>query len=415
VDASATTLLRVYDQTRLGGTVTLAPAYELLSVSARDIDNSLVDNLQLVFSGWGAVSLGSDLVWFDRTAPVSRAFGDLDLAYVQGEIAKRSVQLRIGRQLVAGGVLGSLQMDGLNALLRLPYGFGLTAYVGSPVSQRFDERGTEATFNNQPGSFATGGRASWTLVPWGELGGSFVYMDDHGQPAREQVGGDLRLTPYRSLTVLANTNYDLYESRWAEVRVLGQYQPAPKWVVSADFKQVDPDLLLSRNSILSVFSEGHHDEAGGGAQYGPWRAVTFDAYYHYLGVGPGDGHRVTGRATWRPADGMTVGGELGYQSFYSTPSGSSYLNNGYFMARAFGSKQLGKVAATLDVQEYALEKQVNGQTNSFLASATAAYPLGRGFVALVNGAGSATPYFSHRFDLLVKIAYNQSYHLREVH
>jgi hypothetical protein len=415
VDASATTLLRVYDQTRLGGTVTLAPAYELLSVSARDIHNSLVDNLQLVFSGWGAVSLGENLVWFDRTAPVSRAFGDLDLAYVQGEIAKRSVQLRIGRQLIAGGVVGSMQMDGANVLLRLPYGFGLSAYVGSPVSQRFDERGTETTFNPQPGSFATGGRASWTLVPWGELGGSFVYLEDHGQPAREQVGGDLRLTPYRSLTVLANGNYDLYESRWAEVRVLGQFQPAPKWVVNADYKQVQPDLLLSRNSILSVFAVEHHDEVGGGAQYGPWKAVTFVADYHYLWEGNGTGSRVTGRATWRPATGTTVGGELGYQAFYASPSGSSYLDNGYFMARAFGSKQLGKVAATLDLQEYALEKKVNGQTNSFLASATAAYPLGRGFVALVNGSASATPYFSNRFDLLVKVAYNQSYHLREVH
>ena len=87
---------------------------------------------------------------------------------LQREILKRRLQLRLGHQVVAGGVTGSIQLDGGNALVRLPYGLGVSAYVGSPVSQRLDERGTEATFNPQPGNFATGGRAYWTMPAWGE-------------------------------------------------------------------------------------------------------------------------------------------------------------------------------------------------------------------------------------------------------
>jgi len=164
---------------------------------------------------------------------------------------------------------------------------------------------------------------------------------------------------------------------------------------------------------MAIFTVERHDEVGGGVQYGPWKAITFAADYHFLDEAHGNGNRAAARATWRAADGSTLGGELGYLSFYSSPSGS-YLNNGYFMARAFGSKQLGPVSATLDLQEYALEERVNGQQNSFMASATAAYPLGRGFVVLASGSGASTPYFSHRFDLIAKLAYNQTYRMREV-
>ncbi len=413
VDASSNTLLIVRDQQRAGGAVTVAPLYEILSVSARNVQNPVADDLQLVFSGWGALSIGNNKVWFDGTAPDDRVFADLDLAYVQGELANRMLQLRVGRQLVVGGVTGALQLDGAHALARLPYGFGLTAFVGSPVAQRFDARGTEATFNPQRGTFVTGGRGYWTLVPWGEVGASIVELRDRGDPSRRQVGGDLRLTPYRTVTIFANTSYDLYESRWAETRILGQVQPIPKLLVSADYRHTDPDLLLSRNSILAIFTVERHNEVGGEAQYGPWKKITFAADYHYLKEEDAHGHRANARATWRPCAGTAVGAEIGHLSFYASESGA-YLNNGYFMARAFGSKQLGPIGATLDLQEYALQQTVNGQSNSFVATATAAYALGLGFTALVSGSGGSTPYFDHRFDLLVKIAYNQTYQLREV-
>ncbi len=413
VDASSTTMLIVRDQARAGTLYTVAPVYEILSVSARDIKNGVAENLQLVFSGWGAASIGSNLVWFDRNAPVDHVFADLDLAYVQGEIFRRAVQLRVGRQLVAGGVTGSLQLDGANALVRLPYGLGVSAYLGSPVSQRFDARGSEATFNPQRGNLAVGGRAYWTLPPWGELGVSVVDIEDRGDPSRRQMGADIRMTPWRPLTVLASTNYDLYEARWAETNLVGQVQVSPKVLVTADYRHVEPDLFLARDSILAVFAVDRRNEVGGSLQYDPSKRWSFLLDYHYLKQAyyfgsdqSTDGHRATGRATWHPAAGTAVGLELAKLR--------SVDFTGYFEARLFGSKRIDRFTGTLDLQEYTFQQPVNGEQNSFVATGTLGYLLGGGWSALVSGAGGVTPYYKSRFDVMAKLAYNQSYHLSEV-
>jgi hypothetical protein len=406
VDASSTTMLQVREQARAGDTFLLAPAYELLSISARGLKNPIADDLVLVFSGWGAVSLGSNLVWYDTTQPLDHVFADLDLAYAQGELFKRTVQLRVGRQLVGGGVTGSLQLDGAHALVRLPFGFGVSGYVGSPVSQRFDARGTEETFNPSRGTFAAGGRAYWTLPRWGEVGFSGVDIEDRGDPSRRQLGADARFTPLRSLTLFASGAYDLYEKRWAEGTALAQLQVLPKLLVSADVRHVEPDLFLPRDSVLMIFAFERRNEVGGSAQYGPWKAITFLVDYHYQKqVDSGAGHRTTGRATWQLASDATVGVELGKLRAID--------DNGYFHVRGFGSKKFDRFTGTLDVQEYALDQNVNGQKNSFLASGTLGYLLGGGWAALVNGAGGVTPYYKSRFDFMAKLAYNQSYHLNE--
>ncbi len=413
VDASSTTMLIMRDQARAGNSYGFAPAYEILSVSARDIKNPLADNLQLVFSGWTAASIGNNLVWYDVTPPKHRVFGDVDLAFAQGDLLNRIVQLRVGRQIVAGGVTGMLQLDGANVLIRLPYGLGVSAYVGSPVSQRFDARGTETTFNPQRGSFALGGRAYWTLPPWGEIGASVVDIKDRGDPSRQQIGADLRLNPYRPLTLLANTNYDFYERRWAETNLIGQFQLLPKLLVNADYRHVEPDLFLPRDSILAVFSVDRRNEFGGGGQYGPWNMVTFVADYHYLKEESGNGHRANGRATWRPSTAMALGAEIGFLSLYTNPSGS-YLNNGYYLARVFGSRRIDKFTGTLDLQDYAFQQKVNGERNSFTATATLAYTIGWGWAVLASASGGETPYYKSRFDVMGKVAYNQSYQMGEV-
>lgn len=402
-------MLIVRDQARNGVGYTIAPLYELISVSARDVKNPVAENLQIVFSGWGAASLGTNKVWYDTIPPQQALFGDVDLAFIQGELAGRRLQIRLGRQLVVGGVAGALQLDGANVLLRLPNGFGVSGYVGSPVTQRFDERGTQNTFNPARGDFATGGRASWVLPAWGELGASVVEIRDSGDPSRRQVGGDLRLTPLPRLTFLANTNYDLYESRWAEGNVLGQYQLLPKLLVSANYRHVEPDLFLARNSVMAVFADDRRNEVGAGAQYGGVKGLTVAAEGYLVtqeGSDAGrDGYRAGVRATWRPLTGTSVGVEL---------AGLRAPVNGYFYARAFASKQIDRITGTIDLQEAALDKAVNGETNSFIAGATLGYVLGNGFAALVSGTAGSTPYYEHRFDVMAKLAYNQSYRLREV-
>ena len=89
-------------------------------------------------------------------------------------------------------------------------------------------------------------------------------------------------------------------------------------------------------------------------------------------------------------------------------------DNGYFFVRGFGSKRVDRITGTLDAQEYAFDQRINGQKNSFIGTGTLGYILGGGFAALVSGTGGVTPYYKSRFEVMAKLAYNQSYHLREV-
>jgi hypothetical protein len=413
VDASATTLLLLRQQQRVDDTVTIAPVYELLSLSARNVSNPVADDLHLVLSAWGALSLGSNLVWYDDAPPAHRAFADLDLAFAQGELWKRTVQVRVGRQLVTGGAAGALQLDGAYAAARLPAGFGVSAFVGSPVSQRFTIRGTDQTFNAVRGTIAYGGRASYVLPRWGEIGFSGVQVKDRGDPGRSQLGGDLRLTPWRSLVVLGSSSYDVHEQRWAEANVVGQYQLTRALLAFADYRHVDPDLLLSRNSVLAVFAVDRRNDVGGGAQLDVRRNFTVGGDYHYvMEQQDGHGHRVNGRASWRGANDLTVGGEVGFLSMYGKPSGT-YLANGYWAVRAYAAKRFGRVTGTLDGQEYAFQHRVNGERHSLVGSGTLGYALGKGFSALVSGLVGTTPFYSSRFDAIAKLAYDQTYTSRE--
>jgi hypothetical protein len=414
VDASSTTMLIVRDQSRAGVLFTVAPAYELLSVAARDVRNPVADDLAFVFSGWGGVSLGQNLVWYDANPPERRVFGDVDLAFAQGELLGRRVQLRLGRQIVAGGVAGSLQLDGGSALLRLPLGLGVSGFVGAPVAQRFHGGASETSFNPYLGDLAAGGRVYWTVPRWGELGASAVEIRDGGDPSRRQVGGDLRLTPARPVTVFANGSYDLHEKRWAEANALAQCELAPRLVASADVRHVEPDLLLSRTSILSVFAVDRRNELGGSLQYGPGKALTLGGDYHFLKkLGYGDGHRATAHAVWQPRASTTVGADVGYQSIF-TKAGDAFLNNGYLALRAFGSQAVRRFTGTLDLQEYAFRRQINGEKSSFVAVASLGYALGGGWAALVSGDAGETPYYARRFGVMAKLAYEQSYRFSEV-
>ena len=69
VDASSTTMQIVRDQNRAGQLFTIAPLYELVSISARNVQNPVADDLAFVVSGWAGLSLGTNLVWYDANPP----------------------------------------------------------------------------------------------------------------------------------------------------------------------------------------------------------------------------------------------------------------------------------------------------------------------------------------------------------
>src|SRR3954447_167972 len=106
VDASSTTLVTGRQDPRDGVVHTTVPVYELVSVRASDFRLRGVDDMNVLISGWGALSL---------TDPIDgrRGLGDLDLAFAEAKVLRRRIALRLARQMLMGGAGRNLAFDGL--------------------------------------------------------------------------------------------------------------------------------------------------------------------------------------------------------------------------------------------------------------------------------------------------------------
>jgi hypothetical protein len=406
VRANATTLFYTRQDWYAGQTDRVAPMFEIVSVTASEVTSPFADDVEIAVATWGAVDLADIRRWQNGGTASSRVSGDVDTAYIKGELLGRRLILRVGRQLVGDGLARMVQIDGGQLRLRLPGGFGISGYAGSPVSPRFAARGGEFTTGNTRGELATGGRVSWFWPGLLELGASAALARDHGDVSRQDVGGDLRATLPGHVELLGSTFYSTYEKRWGEVDTSASWRPRRDVQLVAEYRHVEPDLFLPRTSILSVFSEAERDDVGGVVRFVPVHGVTVDAEYTELFESDGNGHRARLKGTWRPRQAWSLGLEGAVLDHKD--------NEGYWLARAFGAWRQSLLEITGDVQSVWLEKSVNGETLSFTATGTAGYRVAQGWKILVAGVAGSDPFLVRHFDFLAKLVYDQTYVTREV-
>ncbi len=419
IDVDSTTLLNVAKQTR-GGTPgqpfnldTAAPAFEILSITARDVRNGFADDLTFVLKTWASYDI-ADRRWDNGTT--SSLTGDVTSGYAQGRFIGRRLTLRVGREIVSTGVARTIQLDGGDAVLVLPAGFRVSGYVGAPVTQRFGTRSSMVSWNPVGGDLAYGGRLGWGLaVPGGagrglDLGASINMVEDHGDPVRQEVGVDARVKPIDPLVVTAFGAYSLWDQRTSEGSVRVAVSATPRLLLEADYRYVAPDLLLARNSILSVFSAEERQEIGGGFSYGVTRTLNVGANYHAL-VEPGReegttfiGNEADAKVEWHR--GNTLAGLEGFLL--------DALDNGYVGGRLFGRQEMGRAFAAADVLLHSFRAQVNGQDFAFTGALTLGYELLGGLSAVVSGRAGVTPFMEQTFEVMAKLVYNQTYRKTEV-
>lgn len=418
IDVSSTTLVMGGQQTRFrGGTglelVNVVPAYEILSLAARDVTNPVANDLQLVMSGWGSWDIDHRR-WDNGTS--TNLTGDLQTGYVQGSLLDRHLTLRLGRAQVQTGVARMLHLDGGEVIAVLPLGFRVSGYVGAPVAERFASRSGIRSWNPQGGDLAYGGRIAYSLPFAGEpgrgldLGASANFVQDGSDPVREEVGADLRLQPIRDVTLLAFGAYNVDAERYSEASVLGTWTPTRKLHVSADWHFYAPDLFLARNSILSVFSASDRNQFGGGVAYDLFRGLTVAANYHLQlepgaeSVGTNYGHDADVSLDW--SRGATSAGVQGL--FLDA------LENGYWAGRVYGRQSFGRAFAAADVIGHVFREKVNGEDYAVTGTLSAGIELIRGFSAVLSGRAGVTPYLEQTYDVMAKLVYNQTYVRREV-
>ncbi len=369
VDATAQTLLTGRQDPRDGTVHTVAPAYEDVYLSARDLQ----------------------IPGIEATRVLVNATGDLDIAFIEGKLFQRHLDLRAGRQLVASGVARNLQLDGLDAVVRVPYGIGLELYGGIPVTPRF---------GYAKGQGAVGGRLFWKPLPKLEAGVSFVDVIDLGRVARQEAGVDARVVLSDRLTLTGLAALATTESRLAEAALRALWQPARDVELTLEAARTAPDLFVSRASIFSVFAEETRDEAGATLYLRPAPRLRLWADGYAIddeaGVGARGGLR--GSLALDAAAATTVGVE---GRVLAVP------DDRYVQARAYAARRFSpRVTATLDLASYWLAPNVNGQDLSLTGAATLAWDFAPGWRTVVTGIAGRTPLLESRFEGMAKLVYN---------
>jgi hypothetical protein len=406
VRANSTTLFYSRQDSYAGNTQLAAPIFELVSITASEVTSPFAEDVEIALSTWAGLDLADVRRWQNGGAASTRASGDVDIAYIKGELLSHHLQLRVGRQVVSEGVARNVQLDGGQFRLRLPANFAVSGYVGSPVSPRFAARGGEFVTGNTRADLSSGGRVSWFWPNLVEVGASVAYDRDRGDLSREDVGGDLRLTLPLHCELVSSAFYSVPEARWGEVVVSGAWRGRRDVQVIAEYRHVEPDLFLPRTSILSVFSEEERNELGGTVRLEPLRTVRIDLEYTEIVESDGNGHRGRVKGVWHPRAAWDVGAEGGILSHRD--------NGGYWLTRAFAAWRHSLLEVTADIMAVVLDKAVNDETLSFTATGTAGYRFAPAWKVLVAGAAGTDPFFSHHVDVLAKLVYDQTYVKREV-
>lgn len=419
VEATSTTYLSTGRQTRAGlpGEAqqldTVTPVIEVLSISAREIRNPVFENLQVVVSTWGSADLG-DKRWDSGTA--GTLTGDVMAGYISGQLLGRRLTIRVGRESVAIGAGRVASIDGGDLSLRLPLGIGLSAYAGSPVSQRFSSRDTLKSWNALGGDFAYGGRLSLTIparlafFKGVEIGGSAAFVDDGSEKVRRDVGVDGRIRLFGDLTLNGWWLYALEDEATAEISGLLSWHPVRHLFITADYRQTEPDLMLPRNSILTVFTDSIWKEAGAGFRYELTHTLEGGVDYHALlepgedGTGTKLGHDAALVGDY--SDGPVKAGlELSYlQTSENTQSG----------ARFYARRDFGHLFGAGDLSAYYFDKKINDQAYSAGVTLSAGYKLTGSWTVALSARAATTPLMDSQVDVMAKLAYNTTYRVREV-
>ncbi len=420
VDVSSTTMLQLGQQTRGGSNplnpelVTVAPAFEILSIAAREVRNPLLQDLSLFVSTWGSYEL-SDRRWDAGTD--SNLNGDVVTGYVQARMLNRHLTLRLGREMVRTGVARMIQLDGGDVLVQIPGGLSVQAYAGSPVTQRFGSRDVIRSWNPVGGDLAYGGRVAFAYGFAGypgrgiEIGASANMVQDGGSPVRQEVGADLRFQPLRDLTFAGLAAYSLYDQRPSELLLRGTYSVTRKLRVEADAHYTAPDLFLARNSILSVFSAEDRADFGGAFTYELNHGLAFGAGYHLV-LEPGEaegskdyyGTEAAAHLEWTRGA-TSAGAEVDFLDA---------LDNGYTALRLYGRREFGRFFGAADVLGHLFKHSVNGEDFAVTGTLTAGLDLAKGFSAVISGNAGVTPFLEQTYSIMAKLVYNASYRYREV-
>ncbi len=387
----------------LVSTETSAPVYEYLLADARDVDSPWhKDALDLQFSAWGRV-------WPTATSFERPFDGDVQTANVGYHAGPAWV--RLGRQQMAGGAARFARFDGVSAGATSA-GFSVEGYGGFTVLPRWDERpgyyqlGTAedallrypAPAPDHGGAWLGGARVGYATP---RASASLSFHEQHADQGLEQrnLGVDLGFRPLDRASVGASTLVELDSGRVALARVFVDTTPLPPLDVDLEAMHAEPALLLSRQSVLSVFTTDGYDEFGGtfGLRALAWLRFEGQGYLEvYDGDRPGARGELATRFLLDRAHDLRV--RVAYARVLAPV-------NGYDSIRvSLGRRLVGHLAATLEAYGYFYDAPVMGYRSSSVYAGTLSYRAFERCEVLWGASVAHSPYAALDAQTLVRVS-----------
>jgi len=405
------TYLQLYQRALLPGqngasvpTETAVPIVQYLLANARDVDAPWQkDAIQLEFAAWGRV-------WPTSTS-LERPFdGDVQTASVRLQAGPAWAAL--GRQQMAGGAARFVRFDGVR-LGAKHLAFFVEGYGGFSVLPRWNEQPgyhrlgdaeDELLVNPLPtpereDQWLAGARAGYASVPV-SASVSFHEQRRDAELDRRSLGLDVATRALGMASLGGTALLDLDSTRFADARLWLDAAPHPLIDVGVEALHAEPALLLSRQSVLSVFSTDGYDELGGTLRVRARRWLRFEAN-GYLDVYDGDDAGARGQ----------VAARLSLDDRHPTLVRVAYSrvdapNNGYHGLRASFSRQLSRsLGSTLEAYGYFYDLPVAGISSSFLGAGTLSYRVQEPFEVLWSGSLARSPYAELDAQTILRASY----------
>lgn len=387
---------------------TMLPVYQYVQLAARDLNDApRHTRIEMQLSAWSRGQLATSI----SERPLD---GDVQSAHVL--IRRGPVGVRIGRQHVAGGAARYARFDGVALEAELG-AFDAQVYAGLTVLPRWNERpsyvylgaAVEARLRDPAlwsgprarGDYWLGGaRLGWRARQL-RAGLSFHEQREAGGLARRTLTLDGTTELSRDVSAGASGSAELEAERLSEGRAWLEAAATKQIDLSLEWLHTEPALFLSRQSVLSVFSTAHYDEAGGRAvvRASPRIALEGAGWAElYEGARPG------------------ARGELSL-GLIPNRTGSAYVrlaytrvltpDNGYHSLRASLSERLlNRLSGTLEFYAYLYDRSIAGYRSSNVYAGNLEYRA-TGLLGLLWGASLVrSPYASLDIQSQVRLAYD---------
>jgi hypothetical protein len=324
--------------------------------------------------------------------------------------------LSIGRHQRPGGTLRVLHFDGATFDFRSSAGIGVSGYAGLTVLPRWAKRpgyqhlGSAAdTLLRSPdalpepertGNWLGGVRLDYANADLGSVGASFHEEQEQAALGRRDIGLDAQVTAIDATTVTVAGLLDADSTQLADALAAVDVRPVEAADLTAEFRHSDPRLLLSRQSVLSVFSTSQYDELGAAATVRFELPLEVGAAGYLQWFGPdATGTRLRGR--------LRLALDSAQRSFVSATVGRvKEPQNGYSSLRVSVSYLVVEpLRTTAEHYSYFYDTPVLGVSSSSVEGVSTEWAVVDKLRLLVGGSFARSPYATMDAQALVRVVY----------